>query len=153
MNHVLWADDDSEGVLVAIRWSLEAERLKVTTAKDYVTACSRLETSLTNESDGFSCSIIDVILVQSESGATIDGHLGLQLAADVAQAGIPRIAFLTVVPTVDFKDEMERLRKAYGGTLFQRFEKLSILDPGQMEALIEFLKTGLTEQGKARGDA
>jgi CheY-like chemotaxis protein len=134
MTNILWADDDCEGFLSGLGDILIDEGFILSKAGSYTEAVEHLE----NPSNQFDSALLDVIL-PNEIGA-FTTELGLSLAEKVAQKGIKRILFLSVVRHESVMIKIGKFTSKFEEALVKYFDKTTLLEPGEIDKIINFLK-------------
>jgi len=149
MSLILWADDDGALGLQALQWALETHGCTLNHARDFQKARALLDLSLTNGMSRYTGAMVDVLLSHAAQGPTFVSDLGVECAEHMAKAGIPRIAFVTVVPHEDFKKRFDWLAEQYPRSLWEYFDKLKLLEPGELTRLCGHLNIQRLEHRSA----
>jgi hypothetical protein len=142
MIKLLWADDDSVGMLEPLGRKLSRTgAFIVISANSYQDA----EAHLTKHSEGsseeqFQALLLDTILPNSSGGVLEIYSLGLRLAHRAAELGVRSIAFLTVVRLNEIWDDYTALQAAFPKVSWHYFDKLSLLEPGTIDVIMASLK-------------
>jgi DNA-binding NtrC family response regulator len=132
--NILWADDDCEGFLSGLGDILTDEGFILSKASNFTEAVNHLE----NPSNQFDSALLDVILPNDIGAFTTE--LGLSLAEKVAQKGIKRILFLSVVRHESVMTKIGSFKSKFEQALVKYFDKTTLLEPGEIDKIINFLK-------------
>jgi hypothetical protein len=84
--------------------------------------------------------LVDVIIPFALRRTTVQGYLGLVLARHAFDAGVRRLAFLTVVRQIEVLDRIKELKDIYGDSNVAYFDKLTLLVGNTPDEIIKALK-------------
>lgn len=137
---VLWADDDSDGVLAPLGRILVRRGIQLRKAQAYRTALKALEDASLS-SARITKLLADVILPHAEHGGSLGSHMGLELAERAAEFEVRTVVFLTVVRQDEVLSDYRSLQRKFPAVTFEYFDKTQLLQPGTLEeGLIPLLK-------------
>src|SRR4051812_32343389 len=107
MSIVIWADDDSAGLLRPLLRFLVSGGFNVQRVESYEAACTEIR-KLEGSGTAFSL-LADIILPISEGRGALSPYLGLDLAEKALRANAVVVVFLSVVPSYEVAADLERL--------------------------------------------
>ena len=131
---LLWADDDCEDLLSPLSWKFKLEGFRLKTGSTYKEAMEILEN---NHIDSL---LVDIILPYATGTGTLGSNLGLELAETAARKGVKSIVFLTVVLQSELGEKYPQIISSYPQVKFDYSDKLLLLEPNHIEAIIEKLR-------------
>lgn len=141
--HLLWADDDCNGLLVPLgRLLTRKGHFIVAKAEGYSTAMQKLDEARGAENTKIQTLLLDIILPFADGSGALASDLGLTLAERSVNYGVKTIAFLTVVRLDEVIDKYNALVSNNLDVRFAYFDKTTMLEPNELEALIEYLSNG-----------
>jgi hypothetical protein len=146
---ILWADDDSEGLLAQLPTLFARKGCTLLPTASFGAAVTKLE-------DGYNGSgasryqglLVDVILPRQNRGSSVARDLGVLLASRaVREFGISRVCFLTVVQASQLRARMEQVRS---GVLppphIRHCDKATILEENWVPDVLEFFNVSAAEK-------
>jgi hypothetical protein len=140
MSQVLWADDDSIGLLRSLSRFIERRGAVLTRAINYDDAIAHIRQYGLVRSD-FSL-LADIILPISEGRGALSPYLGIDLAREALNSGATRVAFLSVVPETEIASDLNRLVESYPNAYIRYFHKATLLEVNRISEILETLGLG-----------
>lgn len=144
MPRVLWADDDTSGIMECVVAAVRRDGQEIETRRTYESALKAI-CDWETDTDRERVAVVDVVLGTDGSSTTAPWNLGIRLGLELRSHGVARLAVVSVVPKSRFKDELTQLRVAYGATNVYYVNKLDLLENGRIDELANFVWTGKPE--------
>ena len=132
--NLLWADDDNEGMLNPLSWAIEKAGFQLVKATNYTDARKLLEAGHIHSL------LVDIILPHASGTGTLGSNLGIELAEFAAQNGVRAVSFLTVVLQSEVSKGYKGLKRTHNKVKFNYFDKLLLLEPNTINALMQSLQ-------------
>lgn len=133
---LLWADDDSRGLLDPLGRRLQRNRFSLERAVDYTAAIELLTY------EHFNSLLLDVILPFAQGTGALEFDLGMRLADEAPShcPSVQRIGFLTVVQPQEVNERYLAIaRRHTGRVVFEYFDKTRLLEPFAFDRMVQFL--------------
>jgi CheY-like chemotaxis protein len=141
MSQIIWADDDASHLLRPLQRLMEGKGHSVKQATSYEQA-TRLIEDMAAGPLPFSL-LADIILPLAPGKGTLSSYRGIELARFAIEQGAQSVVFLTVVPRREVEVDIKVLRQSMPRIWL--FQKLELLEPGQIDALLQNLNGGKPE--------
>jgi hypothetical protein len=146
---VLWADDDSDGLLALLPALFKPLKISIQAVASYDEALQQLSRAKLGSIPRYDALMADVILPRKRQTGTLARDLGMLLAERaVTEFGMSRVVFLSVVPHGELEERFGRLRRAGGGkATFEMFDKTLLLEEQTIAQLGEALSRKRNSDG------
>jgi hypothetical protein len=137
MSQVLWADDDSIGLLRSFSRFIERKGAVLTRAINYDDAITHIHQYELLRAE-FSL-LADIILPISAGRGALSPYLGIDLAREALTSGATRVAFLSVVPETEIASDLNRLVESYPQATIRYFHKATLLEVNRISEIMAAL--------------
>lgn len=137
---ILWADDDSEGLLAQLPFLFQRKGSSLVATASYEAALGKLESEYRSGKSAFKGLLVDVILPRKNHQGTLARDLGVLLARRaVREFGISRVCFLTVVRKSQMRARMMQVgEEVRPPPLVDHYDKAIMLERDWVSGVLRF---------------